>query len=256
MVPVTVNNTGPHPFVFDLGSSDVLLTKKFSASHNVRTFKYKKGTGGSGVVKVGMGKIKSISVCGMLRANFEVGITDEVKRIFTSADLSEVVGILGYSFFKGKTVTISYPTKRFDICDPPGDFGAMPPAIPFTLAAPAQAIVLVDVFLNSVGPFSFSVDTGATVTNISRSVAQQFNLKESSIHQIDMGGGHVSGSLVRMKEVKLGDKKVPNLNVFAVDYLNRLSEVLGKNIDGILGYDFLKHFEIVIDYSSHILLLK
>ena len=41
-----------------------------------------------------------------------------------------------------------------------------------------------------------------------------------------------------------------NLPVIVGDFLDMLSGVIGTKLDGIIGYNFLRHFRVVIDYPN------
>jgi hypothetical protein len=43
---------------------------------------------------------------------------------------------------------------------------------------------------------------------------------------------------------------VRNLPVIVGDFLDMLSGVIGTKLDGIIGYNFLRHFRVVIDYPN------
>ena len=47
----------------------------------------------------------------------------------------------------------------------------------------------------------------------------------------------------------------PRMNVIVGDFLEMLSTVIGVKLDGIIGYNFLKLYKVVIDYPHETLAL-
>src|SRR5205814_1603852 len=62
-------------------------------------------------------------------------------------------------------------------------------------------------------------------------------------------GGAVSISLGKLDSIAVGSAKLENIDVGIVD-LSHIAKTVGAKIDGDLGYNFLKHFRITLDYRS------
>jgi len=105
------------------------------------------------------------------------------------------------------------------------------------------------VWVNDKGPYSFLLDSGAGATCIDSGLASKLGLKgEGIVEGRGVGGSQVVsfckiGSL-KLKGVELLDQTI------AVISLSQLYATLGKEIDGILGYDFLSRFVARIDYGD------
>jgi predicted aspartyl protease len=105
--------------------------------------------------------------------------------------------------------------------------------------------------VNSKGPFNFAIDTGACVTAISKRTAEKLGISQN--HSIPKKGhgccGDIDMSLIPVKSVQVGDVKVKNLQVALID-LSAISEGLGIDVEGIIGYSFMRDYRVIIDYPS------
>lgn len=113
--------------------------------------------------------------------------------------------------------------------------------IPFQLGG---KVIFVDAKINGAGPFRLIVDTGATETVLTPSVARRAGLKTWSATP-DQRKGIV-------KEVAVGSAVVKDLSVFVFDPPQALSLRLDKGMDygGMLGYTFLSAFVTTLDYKA------
>jgi predicted aspartyl protease len=256
ILPVTVNDLQHEKFILDIGSSNTLLTTEFANRQNINITHYKEGVAAGGTVKVGLGTVKSIKVGDVRYENFEVGITDEVKKIATAIGKPEVSGNLGYSFLKGHILNINYPDKKIRITTAENFTAPEGNKNKFVLANITKPVVVAEVYIDGKGPFSFILDTGASITSISNELANSLGLALTPGPEITAGGGKVKTSVTTLSEIKLGNDKEQNVTVLVAGYLEMLSKATGKKIDGVLGYDFMKNYEITIDYVAGNLYLK
>ena len=110
----------------------------------------------------------------------------------------------------------------------------------FELAGPGGAALVVPVHLNGEGPYSFVLDTGATLTCVDQVLADSLNLPESA-GRIGVGAG-IRGSgrmqLVSVDSLRLGATSAFELTACAID-LSQL-ETAGLDVHGLLGLNFLR----------------
>jgi predicted aspartyl protease len=104
--------------------------------------------------------------------------------------------------------------------------------------------------VNGQGPFDFALDTGASRTILSSELAG--NLAIETRDEGPVTGGGVGGK-VKIVGGKVGSLAVGNAMVHdhaigAGEFLALLSAVIGTNLDGIVGYNFLNQFRVTIDY--------
>lgn len=113
--------------------------------------------------------------------------------------------------------------------------------------------LVLNVIINKTVTTRLLLDTGASSICLSRKIADQLELNLSSAETIDAclaDGTKVSAKSVLLEQVQLND--AIETNVPAVI----LNEPPGKNLDGLLGMSFLKHYKINLDTNAGKLTLK
>ena len=121
------------------------------------------------------------------------------------------------------------------------------------LPAASRSRIIVPVEINHSGPYDFLLDTGAQVTMVDSPLATDLNLKVQA--GADFGGvGFLKhASLVHVDLLEVGSKAVADALVL-VQELDGF-KAGGLNIRGVLGGNFLGHFNVLIDYSHRLLCL-
>src|SRR2546430_3747618 len=121
--------------------------------------------------------------------------------------------------------------------------------VKFRLAGGAQPLILLPTRVNGAGPFDFILDTGAGTSLLSAELAKQLNVKIPSTKEGQSAGGKISVSLAKVDSLAVGQAKLDDVDVGIVD-LGHIAKTIGTKIDGDVGYNFLKHFRITIDYHN------
>jgi predicted aspartyl protease len=104
---------------------------------------------------------------------------------------------------------------------------------------------VVPVTIDGKGPFPFVLDTGASATVVSRSLADKLALPKAGGTVSGMGaGGAVGFTISRIRSLAIGDASLQGLEVAVGDV-----PAIGQ-ADGILGYNFLSRFRFTIDYNA------
>src|SRR5213592_254555 len=119
----------------------------------------------------------------------------------------------------------------------------------FRLAGGAQPLILIPVHVNDRGPFDFILDTGAGTSLLASDLAKELELKTIGSKEGQSAGGKVSVSLAKVDSLAVGEAKLGDVDVGIVD-LSQIGKTIGARIDGDLGYNFLKHFRVAIDYRD------
>lgn len=135
--------------------------------------------------------------------------------------------------------------------------------VQFELAGPGGAAMLVPVKINGQGPFYFVLDTGATVAVVDQRLAQRLNLPERrGVTGIGTGIGS-SGpmKLVSLQTLQVGNASGSDLTAGVVDiqHLRNLGGgggSGGKEIEGLVGLNFLRSFRVTIDFQRSVLQLQ
>jgi hypothetical protein len=112
--------------------------------------------------------------------------------------------------------------------------------------------IYLKVKLNGSSPLSFMLDTGARFSYLDLSRADEFKIKELNREEAKRIGGCDDLPLFKFDSVGIGDLTLFDQDVLGIS-LSPLNKFEGTNLDGILGYDFLRRFVVEIDYVNQIL---
>ncbi len=131
---------------------------------------------------------------------------------------------------------------------------------PFRLEGPGGAALMVAVHINGQGPFDLILDTGATYTCITPQLEQQLQLpRRRGITGVGIGvgaGGAATQAgvhLVRMDSVRVGEASASGLDACVID-LAALAQT-GVRVDGLLGLNYLRSFQVSLDFQRNVLTL-
>lgn len=124
-------------------------------------------------------------------------------------------------------------------------------SVPFRLVNRHQIIVAVSV--NHSGPYSFLLDTGTQVTMVDPALAAELRLDTQGEAEVASAGLHASAVFTQLNQVETGSHAVANLKALVYDLKNL--QVSGLDVRGVLGEDFLEHFDMLIDNAHSMLCL-
>src|SRR2546421_4641330 len=182
LIPVHVNDRGPFDFILDTGAGTSLLASDLAKELELKTIGSKEGQSAGGKVSVSLAKVDSLAVGEMKLPDVDVGIVD-LSHIGKTVG-AKIDGDLGYNFLKHFRVTIDYRDCEIRLEDPKRveSFGhGAKTETPIRLASPAKPLILIDVHVNSRGPFQFAIDTGTSTTAITPELAKQLGIQSSPI---------------------------------------------------------------------------
>jgi predicted aspartyl protease len=251
LLPTRVNGAGPFEFILDTGAGTSLLSSQLAQQLKLDVLGTKEGQSAGGKISVSLAKVDSLALGEAKIEDVDVGIVDLghiSKTIGTKID-----GDVGYNFLKHFRITIDYRLSEIRFDDPKRteSFGkSAKTEVPLRLASPAKPLVLVDVYANGRGPFQFAVDTGTSTTAIAPQVAQRLGIEGSPIGPLTTGGSPLNVTAGNLKSFQVGGARIDDLVVVVADFFAVLSQAVGANLDGIVGYNFLRNFRVVMDYPS------
>lgn len=256
LVPVQINDRGPFEFILDTGAGTSLLSSDLAKQLAVKIIGSKEGQSAGGKVSVSLAKIESISVGGTRIGNLDVGIVDLAQIGRTIG--AKIDGDLGYNFLRHFRVTIDYRDSVLRLDDPKRvetvARGAQAET-PIRLANPAKPLILVDVHANGRGPFQFAIDTGTSTTAITHELAKELGVSTLPVGPGTTGGTAVDFHAGSLRSFQLGGARIDNMAVVVADFFEMLSAAVGAKLDGIVGYNFLRNYKVVIDYPGESLTL-
>jgi hypothetical protein len=112
-------------------------------------------------------------------------------------------------------------------------------------------LIVVPVFVNGTGPWNFLVDTGCSSTVIDTELDRQLNPPEIGQTTVALLTGIRHDQRVQLGEIRVGAWSVAGIAA-RVDSVENARD-LAPGVRGILGEDFLRTFDILIDYEKHFL---
>jgi hypothetical protein len=112
-------------------------------------------------------RLDRLELGGQVFEGVEAGVVAALDDIAARAGIT-AAGNMGYAFFKNQRIVIDYPGLRLLL--PDGDRPPETPGVPFE-AGPNELAILFPAEVNGRGPYRFLLDTGASASVISPSLA-------------------------------------------------------------------------------------
>lgn len=116
-----------------------------------------------------------------------------------------------------------------------------------------RALIVIPVKINQTGPFDFMVDTGSQITVIDPSLALQLDLKSQGTIGL-VAVASYSQAAVGVLDTLEADSHVVEKPLVVVQDLGQI-QAADPRIRGVLGENFLAHFDLLIDYEHKLLCL-
>lgn len=123
--------------------------------------------------------------------------------------------------------------------------------VPLRFVNGFQMIVAVSV--NHSGPYDFLLDTGTQFSMIDPSLAAEIHMKSQNSVPVNGTGFHTTASTAQLDQLEAGSHTVAHMEVVVYDLQNLKS--IDLHVRGVLGEDFLQHFDMVIDIAHKLLCL-
>ena len=119
--------------------------------------------------------------------------------------------------------------------------------IPFKPGAP----IMVSVKINGGGPVTLMLDTGASITVVNPLALWRLGISTWFAPQAEIRGatGTTNVDVVRVQSIEVGEAKAGPMTIVAHD-------IESKEVDGLLGRDFLDHFNVNIDTAAGVVTLS
>ncbi len=258
LIPATVDDRGPYTFILDTGAGASLLSPRLADELGVVATGSKEGTGAAGKVTVALASLASLAIGEARRAPMPIAITAEVDRIGAAVG-ARIDGDVGYDFLKHYRVSIDYRRAIARLVQ--GSYDVTAAAHPtrsevvFRLASPVKPLVLVAALVDGKGPYTFAVDTGASMTALSPALASALEIEAAENVSMTGAGGMLQAAVGRVASLAVGGAVLENLSVVVSDFLETIGQAVGGRLDGVVGYNFLRRFRVTIDYPNSLLWL-
>ena len=115
------------------------------------------------------------------------------------------------------------------------------------------ALIVIPVKVNEAGPFDFMVDTGSQTVVIDPSLASELHLKPQGTVGLVSVASYAQASLTVLDTLEAASHVVEKPAVVVQD-LGQI-QAADPRIRGVLGENFLAHFDLLIDYPHKLLCL-
>lgn len=252
LIPVYVEGQGPYPFLLDTGSMRTMISKDLAKKLDIEESEPEDGYSAHGNIPMTLGWVKSIQVADAKEKYLKVGISEALDEMLSGALGESIGGTIGFNFLQNYEVTLDFKDtlvhlRRVDVEEEASSVSGQG-SVPIRLADPPQnPIILVPVTINGEGPYTFILDTGASLSLISPDLAREHGIKPGERapvpNQPDARFGFIPS-------IELGDESVEDLRIVIADLLDPISRALGEDLHGIIGYNFICKFRVVLDYPN------
>jgi predicted aspartyl protease len=132
--------------------------------------------------------------------------------------------------------------------------GAATTCVPTTISSNGTPEILVRVRINGSGPYTFFIDTGATVSIVSSALARRLRLQPIPATVRGVGAGGAFSTKAAKVSITVGQLSQENVLASIFD-VSQIEAAVGP-VDGALGYNFLRAYRVTIDFPNDRLCLE
>ncbi|MHA2171825.1 MAG: retropepsin-like aspartic protease [Candidatus Kariarchaeaceae archaeon] len=244
-IPVYLNGKGPYEFHLDIGAGSTIVSEDLADRLELEgkaSSKTAKTAGGEMKVKTAV--LESFTIGENQFFNEEIIISDMSK--LQRACSSFANGVIGHSFLKKYHLVINYPNKKLKLLQEPAIVKGLQ-SFEYLLCT---HVVTIEVEVNGTGPHIFALDTGASGSLINTDFVKEVGLSlEKSEFEVMSPSGPLETYETKVDSIQSQFKSM-NEQKLPVAPLSHLSQGSDRILAGILGYDFLKGTELIIDYPN------
>jgi predicted aspartyl protease len=255
---VSIGGHGPYPFLVDSGAAVSIVEPGLARSlHLARAPSFPQPLSGVGcttrpqVVRVRRWRVGRLTLPPARVASLRLNIGP-------SGD--QVEGLLGSDVMSRlSALTVDYGTGRATLAPVSAETGRYGEARLVVVRALGEVAAFAPVRVNGRGPFPFVVDTGASTSTISSSLAGRLHLGVVDRH-VKVGGVHcpATASVVSVRHWEVGTVSLPSRRLISISFPTPPGHrgITHRGLAGLVGSDVLSHFgTVTIDYAHHRLLL-
>jgi clan AA aspartic protease (TIGR02281 family) len=127
-------------------------------------------------------------------------------------------------------------------------------ALPSAISLEKIANQYITPILLSNTPVSLLIDTGASMTTITKTyydtIKSLVNMRFQKDQTFLTANGETTGQIYRVNELKIGAYTIENIDIAVLDYPS------SSHSSGLLGMDVLRHFKFEIDQQKNLLYLQ
>ena len=249
ILDVYVNKEGPFKFVLDTGAKATSISKKLAEKLGIETLDLDVEEISVSIPHQ-IALLQHLKIGGDIYKNEDVLVLDFEKLL--GRCVQQIDGTIGFTTLKHYIVIIDYPQKKIlfesnitDHEDKYSDVNWQEFAF-----LNGTHLIGVPVKINDSESFDFVLDTGAGGTVITQQLAEKLQLETKPIPGIVKGvGGEAKMSIALTESFNVGMVTQEKMQIIATN----LDVVAPKAVNiknGIIGYNFLKNYKIILDYQN------
>lgn len=274
-ISIMVNDKGPFRFVVDTGASMSVLSDKTAAALGVKPVAKggsARAIGGSGTFPILYGLLDSLQIGD---ARIET-VPIYIRTVHSTEDTPEGErsdGYIGLSVLSQYAVTLDYKSQQLLLDrtplvreDPKPDapnagepaapkvenLGALAAGVEVPIRSTSGGLASAEAHLPTMDrPLNFIVDTGATISVISKASVRRFELegmklKGETFRVIGAAGVEDGAEALGLATLTVNNLRKNNARALILD-LDAVNETSGFEQHGVLGGDYLRHFRVMLD---------
>jgi predicted aspartyl protease len=244
-------------FILDTGAAGIFLNRSFAGRIHMKPIASSEAHGIGGSTKTEVGRVDTMQIGGNTLSNVVVTANSDDLWNSKDNDGNEMDGLIGYDLFGGAVAYLNLDDQQMTLYDPSTmhvdnsggillsvDLSTETPVIPMTVNGSVRVNALLD-------------SGDAAEVTISKELTSKYGLKmmiDTSLANITNAVRFVSGAGGVEREFC---GRLDSVSVGPVVYQNApacQSPSMERN-DAIVGFDFIKHFNIIFDYPHGQMLL-
>jgi predicted aspartyl protease len=246
---VYVNKEGPFNFILDTGAKATTISKTLADKLGIETLDLE-------VEDISVSIPHKIALLEELRIANETFENEDVLVLNFEKLLGKcgqpVDGTIGFTTLKYFILTIDYPQKRllFDMKmnNQSNDYSDV--IWHEFVYINDSHLIGVPVKINGSDSFDFVLDTGAGGTVITKKLADKLQLETQLFPGIVKGvGGEAKMEIALIEAFNVTMTNQENMQIIVTD-LDKVAPKAAKIENGIIGYNFLKNYKIILDYPN------
>jgi hypothetical protein len=246
---VRVNGRGPFEFWFDTGASICVVSAEVARRCRVRIVTPEVGCAGTATarkVRFRFGLADSLRLGAFVVHNVPVMVMSR-RDLSLGVPFLRIPGIVGLSVLSRFRLTIDNPARRIILEYPVAQTAAADRNLRFF-----AGIALAETRVDSSGPLSFIVDTGAGLSMLQETGLAKLVPTPGLISSPGCVGGAGGGDVGRVKFVPGTELTLGGQSAFPINLAVRKLPVaeFPLAVDGLVGEDFLKNFVVTFDLPN------
>lgn len=242
-------------FVLDTGSGISVVSEETAKRLNLKPVArggHARGIGGNGKFEIVYGRLGQLDIGDVKIRNVPVFI----RQFHYTPNEKKVDGYIGLALISKFLTTIDYGTNTLSLTRHEDDRRAFvargEASLPLRLTS--SGFLSGEVQVGGIDtPLNFIVDTGASVSVISRAVSNEDtiskHLNEEKLRIVGSAGITDNVPTFMLPKVSFGKHAIESVKAVALD-LDLINEASGFEQAGILGGNFLKNYRLTFDFRN------